>query len=289
MTLAQLEYFLAVCETKSITQASVKCHISQPAMTAQIKTLESELGLDLFVRSNKNISMTPAAEILRQKALLIKATIDDFYTAAETLRQNRPLCNIGVSINCGILYQEQLRDFQNESENFQFRIHFGSSHNLYKRVLDKELDAALICNIGKLLKDNITINLPIHDTRIVFATYPGHSLAQRPFITAAEIAETKIIAFSESEVDTPDNPFLPLFSLDNILFYTNQISVVKSYIINGQASTFIMEDMVENIPGIVTVPISGLPKATEMLVWHKKNKNQALKPLIRFAEEKLKY
>ena len=77
MTIAQLNYFLAVCETKNITAAAGECHISQPAMSAQMKALEDELGTQLFIRENKRIILTPAAKELREKALAVNQAMED--------------------------------------------------------------------------------------------------------------------------------------------------------------------------------------------------------------------
>lgn len=60
MDLAQLEAFLAVCQTLNFTKASEQLHISQSAVTARIKSLESSVGKVLFLRDNRNVSLTNA-------------------------------------------------------------------------------------------------------------------------------------------------------------------------------------------------------------------------------------
>ncbi|NCU17912.1 LysR family transcriptional regulator [Pallidibacillus pasinlerensis] len=58
MELRQLEYFLAVCKEMNFTRASEKLNISQPSLSQQIKNLEEELGIPLFDRIGKRISIT---------------------------------------------------------------------------------------------------------------------------------------------------------------------------------------------------------------------------------------
>ena len=284
MTIAQLNYFLAVCETKNITAAAGECHISQPAMSAQMKALEDELGTQLFIRENKRIILTPAAKVLREKALAVNQAMEDLYAAANEFRKAKPLCQIGISSNCGILYQYELRDFQKKAANFQYKMQLGSSHKLYDRVRSKELDAAFLCRTEEPSDSSLSW-LPLSETNMVFATYPGHQLANRTSVSIEEIAETEMIAYSESEVETADNPFLPMISSKNILFSTNQFSLIKFYITSGQASTFIMEDMICNSPEIIRIPIVGVPKIIEMLVWHRKNKNPGLRQIIDLAHK----
>lgn len=65
MNLPQIEYFLALCQTMNFTEAAKNLYISQPALSKQIATMERELGVTLFDRSYRNLTLTPAGEFLR--------------------------------------------------------------------------------------------------------------------------------------------------------------------------------------------------------------------------------
>ena len=60
MEIRQIRYFLAVQETGSFTKASEKMFVTQPALSAAVKTLEQELGVELLRRSHKQVTLTPA-------------------------------------------------------------------------------------------------------------------------------------------------------------------------------------------------------------------------------------
>ena len=68
MELYQLRTFLTVAELGNLTQAAVVLHLSQPAVTAQIKALEEELGLPLFERVDGGVTLTRAGSHLLDEA-----------------------------------------------------------------------------------------------------------------------------------------------------------------------------------------------------------------------------
>ena len=68
MNFRQLEYFAAVAEAKSISRASRELHVAQPPISRQLALLEDELGVRLFLRTNKGIELTEAGRCLYQQS-----------------------------------------------------------------------------------------------------------------------------------------------------------------------------------------------------------------------------
>jgi DNA-binding transcriptional LysR family regulator len=62
MELYQIRHFAAVAETGSFTKAAITAAVSQPALSASIAKLEEELGVKLFHRSPKSVTLTPAGQ-----------------------------------------------------------------------------------------------------------------------------------------------------------------------------------------------------------------------------------
>ncbi|MCW8905508.1 LysR family transcriptional regulator, partial [Sedimenticola sp.] len=62
MNLRDLNYIIAVAETRHFGKAAERCFVSQPTLSGQIKKLEEELGVTLFERSNRSVTVTPVGE-----------------------------------------------------------------------------------------------------------------------------------------------------------------------------------------------------------------------------------
>ncbi len=73
MNLRDLKYLIAVAETEHFGQAAARCYVSQPTLSGQIKKLEQELGVTLFERTNRSVTITPIGiEIVRHAKLILE-------------------------------------------------------------------------------------------------------------------------------------------------------------------------------------------------------------------------
>src|SRR5262245_35276316 len=81
-TLRQLQYLVAVAETRSFRAAAELCHVAQPSLSAQIAQVESALGVTLFERERRPVLITPAGQALLARARVLLRQADDLVGAA---------------------------------------------------------------------------------------------------------------------------------------------------------------------------------------------------------------
>ena len=89
-TLRQLEYIVAVADERHFGRAAEACFVTQPALSAQVRELESLLDLQIFERGGRRVLVTPAGAGLVERARGILVEVDEFVEAARVAR--RPLC-----------------------------------------------------------------------------------------------------------------------------------------------------------------------------------------------------
>ena len=146
MTLKQLEYFIAVIDTGSISAAAKKMHISQPPLSMQIKILEEELGTVLFERSTRYIRPTDDGMKLYHKGRVIL----DLVAEAETeIRDDSTHLEgkliIGTISSCGnILLGPAMQHFVTEHPDVSYELVEGNTFTMLDKIQKRELDIAFV-------------------------------------------------------------------------------------------------------------------------------------------------
>ena len=98
MELRVLRYFLAVAREENISAAAESLHITQPTLSKQLMDLESELGVKLFERGKRKITLTEAGVYLRQRA---REIVDLSDKTIEAFDINNKAVSGDINIGCG--------------------------------------------------------------------------------------------------------------------------------------------------------------------------------------------
>ncbi|MEW2319304.1 LysR family transcriptional regulator [Streptomyces bauhiniae] len=146
MQFQQLQYFVAVAETRHFTRAAERVHVAQPSLSQQIRALERELGADLFVRARGNIALTDAGEALLPLARRILADADTArHEVQELVQLRRGRVRLGATPSlCTGLLPDVLRAFHDRYPGIQLLVQESGSRDLVRELARGALDLALI-------------------------------------------------------------------------------------------------------------------------------------------------
>ena len=145
MLLRQIEYFQAVVEYGNFYEAAEQCHVSQSAISQQIKKLEDELDAALLERHNRTFSLTPAGEHFYKKSLVITGDIKQMLRETRRIaaNDNKPL-KIGYYKGYyGNELSEAISLFSEKYPAVDVQITVESHEELYHAMENGSIDLAL--------------------------------------------------------------------------------------------------------------------------------------------------
>ena len=145
MKLNQLYYFKTVCKYNNITKAAEHLHVSQPAITHAIRELERELGIRLFKRTNKNVSLTQEGVLFFQKSSDILSELESLVDEMRDLGElHRAVIRVGVPPAIGTVIHPQMEIAASQKFGIGLEIVEMSSEEAEFALYNDELDLIVL-------------------------------------------------------------------------------------------------------------------------------------------------
>lgn len=192
--LTTLRIFLSVCNLGNISKAAEREHIAPSAVSKRIHALEAELGTELFYRSIKGMSPTPAGETLARHAITICGSVEQM--AAELSIFTRGLKGqVRIHAHTSALFQflpEQLSQFVQYYPGVRIILREEKSSYVVQAVVDGFADIGILpshMDIPPFLETS-----PYRTDRLAALVPTGHPLARRATIDFREIRESSFIS-----------------------------------------------------------------------------------------------
>jgi len=182
MELYPLWLFHKVAQNMSFTKTSKELHISQPAISKQIKKLEEELGMKLIEKSGKNIYLSKDGQFIYEYTKKIFSLIEEMEAQIPKLREKMlGHINIGASNTPGIyVLPKILGEFKEKYPEVKINLHIGNTYEIQNQLLIGRMDFAVIG--GKIPeKENIVIEKLVEDFMVLVCS-PTNKLAQLNFV-----------------------------------------------------------------------------------------------------------
>jgi DNA-binding transcriptional LysR family regulator len=192
MDFEQLRTFLEVCRLRSFSRAAEKLSVTQPAISAQIRTLENEVGARLFDRDGGKVTFTAAGKVFEPFAEHCLQCHNHIMVAVGELHRS-PRGEISVSANeATSLYvlPSVFAQFKRQYSRVGLSIVRADRAQSVESVLSREVDFGVV---SLPLKDaRLTVD-SIHRDEIVLVAPKGHSLAERETVKFAEILQHSLL------------------------------------------------------------------------------------------------
>lgn len=146
MTIRQLEVFLAIAHAQSFSRAAERIHLSQPTLSQHMGELEEELGVRLFVRHSRSVSLTESGRVFEDYATRVVATLAAGKQAiAELGALKRGSLVVGASTTPGTyVLPARIAKFREQYPGITVALRIGNSRAVEERVRDGEVDVAVI-------------------------------------------------------------------------------------------------------------------------------------------------
>src|SRR5206468_3489175 len=196
MLLAQLEAFVESARLGSVSRGAEALFITQPAMSARLKALESSLGVELLVRTRRGVRLSEAGKAFlpfAQRALEAVSEGEQLLNELTRGGEGRLAIGAAPAVSTSVL-PGMLARFRAARPNAQLIVRTGHSEEVLELVLREQVELGLV----RELRHPEIVETPLYDDELVLVFEPGHAFAKRERIKVTEVASEHLILFDRT-------------------------------------------------------------------------------------------
>ena len=254
MELRQIQYFIEVAKREHVTEAATHLHIAQSAVSRQIFNLESELGVDLFIREGRNVKLTTIGRIFLQHVEEAVTILDNARREVkEYLDPGHGTIRIGFPSSLATYTMPTaISAFRDRYPEVKFQLKQGAYYDLIDHVAKGEIDMALLGPVP--MKEKKVKGSILFSENLVALLPVSHHLANASSLKLSQLREDGFIMFPGGYIlreilveACQQQGFQP-----NVAFEGEDIDAIRGLVSAGLGVTVIPE---------ITL-IDGLPRAT---------------------------
>jgi DNA-binding transcriptional LysR family regulator len=290
MELRHLRYFVAVAEALSFTKAAESLHLAQPSLTRQIKDLEAEIGVVLFDRAGKRISLTQEGEsfVLDARRLLDECA-QSVLAVQRLSRGEEGQLNIGYVANVyHDLLPATLGAFRKACPGTALNLFDMTPAEQYHALEGSKIDLGFVCFRARPPRD-LQWTCVGHDV-IMAAVAAGSPLAQKAKIDLKDLEPMFFIGMSEKAYPGSNAWLIDACRgagfMPRILQEADREPAVISFVAAG-LGVALLPEQIKRLPheGTTFLPLQRRLTADSWAVWKAKNASGCLKQYIQIVKE----
>ena len=286
MTLAQMQYFIAVCKYQSLTKAAKELSISQPAMSVAMKELEDECGFSLFERGPNSIRITDHGYALLREVEHMMLQYRQLQSNTKLIAEQKSILRIGVAtMGAGSIFSKIRKGFYQAHPEITFEVTEDSTESLYQKIDNGELDFAFCVSIT--LPDKNYRYVTVGNSRLMFCIHRGDPIAKKHIESLKDLGDTPLVMLSDrySQTKYLKRLFRQADYEPNVIQYTSQVFTILQLIRENAAGGFLSEEIVGYLPTAATFALHEVDLASITIIWRKdRNRFLAMDDFIRYIQ-----
>lgn len=292
MTLNQMESFLALAQRLNFTQAADDLFISQPALSRTISALEQELGIQLFYRSSRSVTLTPAGRAFARECPRILDSFREGVDAARLAQQGfRGNIDIGIlrdNLDAGAvqIYQRMAQ----VHPQIHITFHEMSHSDLLRSLAVGEVDA--IINSGDPLPQEDTESIILRRDRQCAVVPVDSPLAQMHSLRMEELRDENFVVMSRTS-SLPGHGIVWKMAAEagfvpKVAAEANYVPGMLMLVACGVGVSTLTDDLEYMAKGLVRfIPLVGVPLSCHAFSWRRDNRNPSLPFLLEVVRQGL--
>ncbi|MDR3541768.1 MAG: LysR family transcriptional regulator [Desulfosporosinus sp.] len=249
MRFEQLTYLVAVHESKSISLAAERTHISQPALSSAISKLEDELGVVLLKRTNSGAHLTEIGELIIIKAKEVLNTVDEIKSIAhgDSIELNG---NITIAVDPGInitVMPDILTTFKHNHPKVNALLKVGESNNILRDVESGKADFGIILKTDAFCKSKDLNHKELFFDELVIITGNNCEIAMGSTTMTLEKALSLPILLYNTEYITNCgvSSVLQKYGDINVSYRVDNLEMMEKILSQGKTIAFVPQFMAD--------------------------------------------
>ena len=266
MELRHLRYFLRAAELLHFTRAAESLYVSQPSLSAQIKQLEDELGVELFARVGRNVRLTEAGQLFvnyaRQAVQTMEKGEEELSALQGLLRGN--LRVVAIPEFGSIMLPELIVQFQDHYPNVYVKLSADTSDNIERGVAAGHFDLGITL---LPLERNDLDSFELSADEIVLAVSSRHQLAKAKEVEPSALNELPLVVATQQLLHVDSMTFLRERNVKpKMMAEVGEGTAIFNFVRTGKVATLIPRTLVPD--DLVPLRLTGSgPTVRLCIVW----------------------
>ncbi|MCC8123134.1 MAG: LysR family transcriptional regulator [Oscillospiraceae bacterium] len=293
MTINQIHYFIATAKCLNFTKAADRLHMTPSALSRQISSMEYELNLQLFVRTQRFVKLTPAGKTLFEAF----ERIEQDYSDAVSMAQNAQYGMSG-NINVGILdgtriddlFPPVIRYFAEQYPSVNISLRNFSFNDLVSGLYDGSLDFAVTLLFDIAQHANLHTHV-IEKTQDWIVVPANHPLANRNRICLADLRDEIFIIVAHEDSSISSQLIISACKAQGFVPHVRFSPSIQTSMLWLQAGMGVAMFDTRNIlyenPNVVFLDVDSVSDPSLTLAWSQDNQNPYSEKFLRIMKESI--